>query len=312
MTSTRRLRAARPPAAPRRRERVRRRAAGPRARAADRRAPHRPPRRRGARGGRRHRHRDRGGHARRRPGRRRRPVLGLGHHAGPALAEPAGGHDPARPQRRDAGRADHDARVLAVGRPSRLRARADRRGAAPSRPRATRSTTRRPTRSTTRSPHRRPQPTAPRPRPRAADRRSRRPGRLGPASPATRQCRRRPRRRQGPDPAPGGPDDGHRARDAQRHRRVGDLAASPTPAVRSGPSGSPPPTASRWSCAIPAATRASSRRSSAGRPTRCCPARTRERLLTLTGAHPSARVVHDAAQADAAAQRLEPPRPDHR
>ena len=34
-----------------------------------------------------------------------------------------------------------------------------------------------------------------------------------------------------------------------------------------------------------------------------------ERLLTLTGAHPSARVVHDAAQADAAARRLELPTP---
>ena len=32
-----------------------------------------------------------------------------------------------------------------------------------------------------------------------------------------------------------------------------------------------------------------------------------QRLLTLTGAHPSARVVHDAAQADAAARRLDPP-----
>jgi len=30
------------------------------------------------------------------------------------------------------------------------------------------------------------------------------------------------------------------------------------------------------------------------------------RLLTLTGAHPSARVVHDAAQAAAAEQRLMP------
>jgi hypothetical protein len=34
-----------------------------------------------------------------------------------------------------------------------------------------------------------------------------------------------------------------------------------------------------------------------------------DRLLTLTGAHPSARVVHDAAQAEAAAQRLFPAKP---
>ena len=34
-----------------------------------------------------------------------------------------------------------------------------------------------------------------------------------------------------------------------------------------------------------------------------------DRLLTLTGAHPSARVVHDAAQLDAAERRLMPPKP---
>jgi hypothetical protein len=34
-----------------------------------------------------------------------------------------------------------------------------------------------------------------------------------------------------------------------------------------------------------------------------------QQLLTLTGAHPSADVVHDPAQAAAAAQRLEPPKP---
>lgn len=33
------------------------------------------------------------------------------------------------------------------------------------------------------------------------------------------------------------------------------------------------------------------------------------RLLTVTGAHPSARLVHDAAQTEAATRRLEPPRP---
>ena len=34
-----------------------------------------------------------------------------------------------------------------------------------------------------------------------------------------------------------------------------------------------------------------------------------DRLLTLTGAHPTARVVHDPAQAAAAQRRLEPPKP---
>jgi hypothetical protein len=34
-----------------------------------------------------------------------------------------------------------------------------------------------------------------------------------------------------------------------------------------------------------------------------------DRLLTLTGAHPTARVVHDPAQVAAAQRRLEPPKP---
>ena len=51
---------------------------------------------------------------------------------------PPRGHDPARPQRRDPGRADDHARVLAVGGRSRRRARAARAARRASRPRATR------------------------------------------------------------------------------------------------------------------------------------------------------------------------------
>ena len=51
---------------------------------------------------------------------------------------PPARHDPARPQRRDPGRADHHARVLAVRGPSRRRARGAQRRAELARPRATR------------------------------------------------------------------------------------------------------------------------------------------------------------------------------
>ena len=75
--------------------------------------------------------------------------------------------------------------------------------------------------------------------------------------------------------------------------RRGRSPSGPTPAGPCGSSGWRPPTASRWSCATPVATRTRPRRSSAGRPTRCCAGAGARKLLTLKGAHPTADVVRD-------------------
>ena len=101
---------------------------------------------------------------------------------------PPARHDPARPQRRDPGRADHHARVLAVRRPSR--------------PPSARCVERRAELETSGDALYDP----------ATDTiyDAARRHAAGAASPATRRLPPGdPDRRQGPDPAPGGPDGGH-------------------------------------------------------------------------------------------------------
>ena len=154
-----------------------------------------------------------------------------------------------------------------------------------SRPRATRSMTRRRTRSTNRRPARR--------------RASRRP-----ASPATGPCR----------PAtPPSPRSGSccrragwrsAARAAQRRRRLGDLAEARSRPARVDAVG----VRRRRQAAGAARSRPRRERAAAGHPLvglrGAARRRCRTSVLTLTGAHPSARVVRDAARAETADGRM--------
>ena len=88
--------------------------------------------------------------------------------------------------------------------------------------------------------------------------------------------------------------------------RRGRSRSSPRPAGRPGRCGCRPTTASRSSCAIPVATPSEQPQVIRWQTYEVLPGSGAAQLLTLKGAHPSARVVEDPAQIAAAQQRLLP------